>query len=142
MEKGAKQMKEKIKVLIIDDEPAILKTMERDLLLDREQDYLIETIADPKGALAKVENFKPDVVLLDNRFGDSEAGIDEILPRIKTFHPDVAVIIITAHRGSDTEPIIRSFGWSADHFLDKPVSPVELRAHVIRVNKKRKETRT
>ncbi len=125
-------MKERIRVLIIDDDSSIINTLKNYLLLDREHEFIIDYESLPDRALSSIKKFQPHVVLLDNQFADKKVGIDELLPRIAGQFPEVKVIVVTGHRGSDTDQIMRALGWNAAGFLDKPnLGPEVLRAKVL-----------
>ena len=133
-------MTKKIRVLIADDDPTILENYSLILELDRSQSYLVETVRQVNDVMGAIKRFRPDVVLLDNHFDDNEAGIDDLLPRISALYPEISVVIITAKRGSDSDPILRAMGWSAEGFLDKPVGKDVLRSKVLEVyERKQKE---
>ncbi len=63
----------------------------------------IEAVAEAatgEEALAALEATRPDVVLLDLGLGD-EVGFD-VLRAIRTWHPDVRVLVLTMHRDHET----------------------------------------
>jgi DNA-binding NtrC family response regulator len=125
-------MKDRIRVLIVDDEAPIVNSLRNMLILDRENEFVVNHESAPERVIAAVKSFQPHVVILDNFFAQKEMGIDDLLPRIAGQFPDVKVIIITAHRGADTDPIVRALGWSAAAFLDKQgIAPELLRRKVL-----------
>lgn len=125
--------RETIRVLIADDESTVIEGFRSDLMLDRTPSYhyLVEYTTRPDDVTDKIRSFDPHVVLLDDQFENKKVGIDELLPRISGQFPDVKVIVVTAHRGADTEPIRRALGWQAHDFLDKAnLTPALLREKV------------
>ena len=108
-----------IRVLIADDDGAIIETYKNWLTMDRDYRFIVEWETEADRIIEKVEWFKPDVVLLDNVFADGASGIDQVLPSLKAICPEVAVIIVTGKRGPDTRQIRKSIAWQASDFLDK-----------------------
>lgn len=125
-------MKDRIRVLIVDDEAPIVNSLRNMLILDLENEFVISHESTPERVISAIKTFQPQVVLLDNFFAQKEMGIDDLLPRIAGQFPNVKVIMITAHRGADTEQIVRALGWSAAAFLDKQgITPEVLRRKVL-----------
>lgn len=83
---------EKIRVLIVDDQPAILSLVERIL---RPEGYAVLTAADGVEALKVVEEEFPDLVLMDIRMPKLD-GI-EALKRLKKTHPAIPVIMMSGY---------------------------------------------
>src|ERR1700716_1757631 len=112
-------MTESHRILIIDDERPILLTLEA--LLGR-HGYEVETAATAAAAQKQLKAKSPALVLLDLQLPDAEGF--EMLDRIKTEHPDIQVIILTAHNtlSNGMEAIKRG----AYHFISKPYAPEEL----------------
>jgi len=126
-------MKQRIRVLIADDESPVINTFRNILVLDREHEFVVEYESSPDKVLAGIEQFQPHVVLLDNQFADKMVGIDDLLPRIVGQFPAVKVIIVTGHRGADTDQIMRAIGWNADAFLDKAgLDPELLKTKIVK----------
>ena len=112
-------MTENRRILIIDDERPILLTLEA--LLGR-HGYKIETAATAAAGLRTLKSKSPSLVLLDLQLPDAE-GL-QMLDQIKSEHPDLPVIILTAH---DTlSNAIESIKRGAYHFISKPYAPEEL----------------
>ncbi len=112
-------MTENRRILIIDDERPILLTLEA--LLGR-HGYQTETAATAAAGLRTLENKLPSLVLLDLQLPDAE-GL-EMLDQIKSEHPDLPVIILTAHDSLNNA--IESIKRGAYHFISKPYAPEEL----------------
>ena len=82
----------RIKVLIIDDELMICKSLEAGL---SDMGYVTEIALNKEDALMKVRTLKPDVVLTDMRLG-KDNGID-LIDDIKRFDNDIEVVVMTAY---------------------------------------------
>lgn len=115
-------------ILIVDDERSIRLTTS--IALEAEGHY-VETVED--GTLAvkrsKEENF--DLVFLDLRLGD-EDGL-EILQKILTIKPQQLVTIFTAHASISTA--VKATQLGAFDYLEKPFTPDQLRAILIKAQK-------
>ncbi len=106
--------------LIIEDEATLAKNM--GLYLSR-YGYDIETADTAESALAALERYKPDIVLLDFHL----PGMDGMtaLGKLKTLAPGVPVIMITGH--GTVELVVESMKAGVYDFLTKPVSLGKLR---------------
>jgi|SRR5215213_1919082 len=123
--------KERIRVLIADDDGNAINTLRNYLMLDRDQEFIVSSESSPNRVLAAIDKIKPHVVLLDNQFADEEVGIRDLLPRIAGQFPHVKVIVVTGHRGSDTDQIKEALAWNIAGFLDKQgLEPGDLRKKV------------
>jgi len=101
------------KILVVDDEEDVRLFLE-DFLGER--DLTVMTADCGEHALEKVEENKPDIVLLDLMM----PGIDgiETLRRIKAKHPDIIVIMITALK--DDAKIAEAKKLGAANYIIKP----------------------
>jgi DNA-binding NtrC family response regulator len=114
------------KLLIIDDNPAILNSLK--LLLKTEYEE-VKTISNPNQLYSELEKNEPDVVLLDMNF---RAGVNTgneglyWLREIKKKTPLVEVIMITAY--GDIELAVRSLKEGASDFVLKPWDNEKLKA--------------
>jgi two-component system nitrogen regulation response regulator NtrX len=102
-------------VLIVDDEPSILKTL-GDLLSD--EGFRVITASNGYEALKIIDAESPDLVLLDIWM----PGIDgiETLQQIKHDNPLVQVIIITGH--GNIETAVKATKLGAFDLIEKPLS--------------------
>jgi DNA-binding response OmpR family regulator len=108
------------RVLIADDEPNIVISLE---FLMKQQGYETHVARDGDEALAEVESFRPDLVLLD-----------VMLPRRNGFEvcqklradgwTDLRIVMLTA-KGRDVE-IEKGLALGADAYVTKPFSTGEL----------------
>ncbi len=101
------------RVLVIDDEPSIRRSLSRVLV---ERAFVVETAATAKDGLAAAESFDPHVVLLDLRLPDA-TGLD-VLRELKARDPAVAVLMITAY--GDVSEAVQALHLGAVDFLKKP----------------------
>ncbi len=113
------------RVLIVDDEPRSLYTME--MLLSQEP-YEIDFADSGLAALAKVEANEPDILILDVMLPDID-GL-EVCHRLRADRRWQYIPIILATALDRKEDIVRGLDAGADEFLTKPVNGSELRARV------------
>ncbi len=107
-------------LLIVDDEPNVLYSLERGLYTEGLE---LTTATTAKQALQRVSQQLPDAVVLDVRLPDM-SGL-EVFDRIRQIDPRVPVILITAH--ATTEMAIEAMKRGAFEYLLKPVDLHQLR---------------
>ena len=109
------------KILVIDDEPALQKAMQKAL---KNENYDIIFADNGLEGLELLKKEKPNLVLLDLRMPklDGLGFLEKV--NIKPDDP-YSVVIITGH-GNDRE-VERSFDLGVNFFLHKPLSLVEVR---------------
>ncbi|MEO1401917.1 MAG: hybrid sensor histidine kinase/response regulator [Cyanobacteria bacterium J06635_1] len=112
-------------ILVIDDEPDNYDVVET--LLHREG-YHLSYAASGQGALAQLDIFEPDVILLDVMMPELD-GI-EVCRRIKADPQWRAVPIVMVTALNTKADLARCLSTGADDFISKPVSGTELRARV------------
>lgn len=117
------------RVLVVDDEPAITDFIK--LGLSREG-FEVETAPDGRAALAAVDRFTPDVVVLDVMMPRMD-GIT--LTRELAGDPKRGLVILSAR--DDTEDRIQGLDLGADDYLGKPFEFGELLARVRSVLRRR-----
>jgi DNA-binding NtrC family response regulator len=100
-------------VLIIDDETALVNSLSFAL---RNDGYEVEGAATGADGLRALGERPPAVVLLDVRLPDG-SGL-EWLERIRAAHPEIPVVMISAH--GDTRAAVRSVKMGAFDYLTKP----------------------
>ena len=112
------------KILIAEDEPDNNEFLAELLSLSG---YEVDQAFDGEQGLAKVEEFEPDLVLLDIMMPKID-GL-EFCKRIraKQDYRNLKIIFITAH--GNLEEKINGFNAGADDFLSKPFAPSELLAN-------------
>jgi DNA-binding response OmpR family regulator len=109
-------------VLVVDDEPRILRFVRAEL---ESAGFGVLTASDGDSALEIVEASNPDLVVLDVIM----PGMDgfEVLRRLRARRA-VPVVLLTA-RGNDADKV-RGLDLGADDYLTKPFSPDELSARI------------
>ncbi|MBC7085600.1 MAG: response regulator [Methanomethylovorans sp.] len=108
------------RVLVVDDEPAIVDLME----LYLRSDYEIIRAYNGKEALEKARSDKPSVIILDVMMPDMNGY--EVCKVLKTSVETqfIPIIMVTALSGKDEK--IKGLESGADEFLSKPVNRLEL----------------
>src|SRR5512142_1258150 len=110
------------KILVIDDEPHLVKLVRSNL---EAQHYKVISAMDGPSGLAMVEKEGPDLIILDIML----PGMDgfEVLQKIREFSV-VPVVLLTA---KDQEvDVVRGLKLGADDYIRKPFSVHELLARV------------
>ncbi len=115
-------------ILIVDDERSIRLTTS--MALEAEGHY-VETAEDGALALKRIKEEDFDLVFLDLRLGD-EDGL-EILQKIVSMKPQQLVTIFTAHATISTA--VKATQLGAFDYLEKPFTPDQLRAILIKAQK-------
>lgn len=112
-------------ILVVDDEPPIVRLVKAKLRVDR---YEVLTAGTGEQALEILHQESPDMVLLDVMIPDMDGF--ETLRRIRQ-HSTVAVVMLTA-RGSDMDNL-KGLQSGADDYITKPFNPDELAARIAAV---------
>lgn len=102
-------------VYVVDDDPAIRRSLER--LLDS-VGFRIATYATPMAFLAAADDLAMGCVLLDLRMPKMD-GL-EVQARLLHINPDLPVIVITAQ--ADVQAAVRAMKAGAVDFIEKPYS--------------------
>lgn len=109
-------------LLLVDDELGVRESLKMVFA----KDYRVVEADSMDVALAKVEEARPDVVLLDVLMPKAD-GI-EVLRQIKTIHPECCVIILT---GVNSQQLAsKALECGAFDFIGKPFDVVDLRQKV------------
>ncbi|RME98944.1 MAG: response regulator [Chloroflexi bacterium] len=103
------------KILIVDDNPLMLKTL-RDIL--QISGYRVEIAVNGREALEKIKADSFGCVLSDVRMPDV-SGI-ELLHAVKKSHPNLPLVLMTAHSEDDLVQQARAAGVTA--VLEKPLN--------------------
>ncbi len=85
---------------------------------------------DDVSGLSQYHQIKPDLILLDLRFGEKEAGLD-LFSKIRSIDPSVEVIVISVVKGVDAK--IQALKHGAYDYLEKPITRETLSIVVDRV---------
>lgn len=121
----------KHKIMIVDDEPDIVKLVKVSLEM---ANFEVSEAFSGQEALDKVQDAKPDIILLDIMMPDINGF--EVCKRLKadTKTKDIPVIMLTAkgQRG-DAEQGLKE---GADDYIIKPFDPYELGEQVLEILRK------
>jgi len=112
----------KAKILVIDDEPAILNVVTAYL---RSEGYEYYTAADGPSGLKAFRAYRPDLVVLDIML----PGMDGIELLTQLRRESQAYVIMLTARAEETDKVI-GLSIGADDYLTKPFSPRELMARI------------
>ena len=123
-----KQAKREGKILLVDDDPGLLRLLSIRL---RAEGYDVEAVESAHKALGALRQFSPDLVVTDLRM-DKMDGIG-LLKELQTRSPGLRVVIITAH--GTIPDAVTATQHGAFGFLTKPVDKDELMALVDRALK-------
>src|SRR6266481_8299277 len=116
------EMKQAKKILLVDDEPGMLRYIKTLLELD---EFAVETASTGEEALALLQKgSEPDLVLLDLLM----PGIDglQTLEQVRQLRPSVKVIMLSCV--TDTRKVVQAIRLGASDYLTKPFQKAELDA--------------
>ena len=113
------------RILVVEDEPMVAEVVERYLVRDGHE---VRVEADGRAALAAVDEFAPDLIVLDLML----PGLDglEVCREVRA-RGETPVIMLTA-RGEEADKLL-GLDLGADDYVTKPFSPRELAARVAAV---------
>ena len=109
----------KNKLLIIDDDPKLLKLLKKVF----EDDYIVSTAKNAADGLNQFREIDFSAALLDVVLPDRN-GI-EVLKEMRNIDSNFPIIVITGHASIDLA--VRAMKLGAFYFVEKPVSPMALR---------------
>jgi two-component system KDP operon response regulator KdpE len=109
-------------VLIVDDEPAIVRALELNL---RRHQFQVDSAATGRLALDIYARLRPDLVLLDLGLPDVD-GLDVI--RSIRAHASTPIVVLSV-RGAERDKV-QALELGADDYLTKPFGPSELLARI------------
>ncbi len=112
----------KERILVVDDEMEIRRALSRALTA---RDYAVETAADGEEALARVEEFRPDLLVLDLNLPRLDGR--EVCRRIRTWS-SVPILVLSVRE--DESDKVAALDLGADDYLTKPFGIDELLARV------------
>ncbi|QFS48646.1 hybrid sensor histidine kinase/response regulator [Nostoc sphaeroides] len=112
-------------ILVVDDQPDNFDVIEAIL---SNQNYLLHYAASGEEAIASLNLFQPDVILLDVMMpGTDGIEVCQQIKAIPKWQP-VPIIMVTALTAK--EDLARCLKSGAEDFISKPVNAVELRARI------------
>jgi two-component system, OmpR family, alkaline phosphatase synthesis response regulator PhoP len=117
--------KQKIKVLVVDDEPDIVEILKYNL---QKEGYEVATAEDGIKAVKIASKFQPDVILLDIMMPNQD-GVETCLqirqiPELK----HAFIIFLTARMEEYSE--VAAFDVGADDYITKPIKPRALMSRI------------
>jgi two-component system response regulator AtoC len=115
-------MKAAANILLVDDEPGMLRYIRTLLEVDH---YKVETASTGEEAIERVQKgFHPELVLLDLLM----PGIDglQTLEQLRKLHPSAKVVMLSCV--SDTRKVVQAIRLGAQDYLTKPFQKAELDA--------------
>src|SRR5882724_4207353 len=116
------EMKQAKKILLVDDEPGMLRYIKTLLELD---EFAVETASTGEEALERLKGgSEPDLILLDLLM----PGIDglQTLEQVRQLRPSVKVIMLSCV--TDTRKVVQAIRLGASDYLTKPFQKAELDA--------------
>lgn len=126
---------EKIHTLVVDDEPGIRFFVEETL---HRSGHEVTTAKSGEDALKILRDTPFDLAILDLKLGGRADGIN-VLQAIRWRWPGTSVIIFTAHGSLDSA--VQAIDHGVEKYIQKPLSPKELRKVVEEVLAEREEDR-
>ncbi|MCM8797931.1 MAG: response regulator [Candidatus Omnitrophica bacterium] len=127
------------KILIIDDDPDMVKAMR---VVLESKNYQVETASSGKEGLKKAEQGKPDLIILDVMMENLDTGF-EVSRELKKdcILKDIPILMLTSIKertGLDFEKEAGDKDWlPVDAYCDKPLNPDDLVAKVEALLQKR-----
>jgi two-component system, cell cycle response regulator len=118
-------MDKRATILIVDDEPFNIDTLEQELA---DLGYATVSAANGREALAQVAATSPDLILLDVMMPEMDGF--EVLTQLKAgdSYRDIPVVIVSAL--SDLGNVVKGIKLGAEDYLPKPFNEVLLRARI------------
>ncbi len=115
---------EEKRVLVVDDEPVVCRSVQRIL---HSRGFQVDQSLGGAEALQKMEQAPYDLVLLDLRMPDMDGM--QVLQAIKERWPEVKVIVVTGY--ASVESAVETIQNGAEGYLPKPFTPSELLAAAV-----------
>jgi two-component system, cell cycle sensor histidine kinase and response regulator CckA len=108
------------KILILDDETIQLEIADS---LFTELNYKVRTQSDPEKIYKDIDDFRPDIVILDMILTENLDGLD-VYRKIKEKHKDMKVMIISGY--SESERVVEAISLGVKRFVKKPFTIEEI----------------
>ncbi len=119
-------MSDKIRVLLVDDDPDFI---EANSIILEASGFEVLTASSGAEGLKKVEEEKPDLVVLDVMMENTDEGFSVARKIRKKLHSEVPIIMLTSvsqATGYTFKPEEHPDFFPVDQFLEKPVPPTTL----------------
>lgn len=111
------------KILIIEDDPVINKTLEYNL---KRAGYSVITAGDGLTGLQSAREDKPDLILLDLMLPELDGF--QLCKEVRSINPMIPILMLTALE--DESDMIKGLNLGADDYITKPFSMAELIARI------------
>jgi two-component system response regulator FixJ len=121
--------KEKLKVFIVDDEPAFCKALKKTL----QEHFEVCAFTNPAVCLNEIKKSECDLLIADYKMKKMN-GI-ELLEKVKQFAPDMPVLIVSGF--GDIHSAVSAIKKGAFDFIQKPLSKNLLLSEVNRILEKK-----
>src|SRR5262252_5895435 len=102
------------RILVVDDEAGMLRSVERVL----GEDYEVVSTRSPRDAVGVAEAFKPDLAILDIQMPEMDGF--QLMEQLRALDPDIDVIFMTGSIHELDAKLIRAIRKDAFYFLQKP----------------------
>ncbi len=113
-------------IFVVDDEPAMLRTVTRVL----ERDYQVRGFSSPVTALEAARQAKPDLAVVDIRMAEMDGF--ELMNALKAQDEDVRVILMTGSVFDTDKKLVRAIREKAFFYIHKPFERAVLQTLVDR----------
>jgi two-component system KDP operon response regulator KdpE len=110
------------RVLVVDDEPQILRALALNLTA---RGYDVDTAEDGTSALNGAVSGRPDVIVLDLGLPDIDGF--QVIQALRTWS-STPIVVLSAHSGSEEK--VRALDLGADDYVQKPFDMAELLARL------------
>jgi len=119
------------KIMVVDDD-----TLGREYLCEtlRRSGYTVEDANNGQQAIVKLTRARCDVIFLDMKM-PGMCGMD-VLEKVKSIHPEVTVILMTAY--GTIETAVEAMKKGAYDYIIKPFSPDQIELLISRINERQK----
>jgi sigma-B regulation protein RsbU (phosphoserine phosphatase) len=108
------QQRQRSRVLVVDDDPSILRTVGRIL----ERDHDVELVSSGAEALQSLNSFRPDVAIVDIRMPEMD-GL-QLMQRFHAQRPELDVIVMTGTADEPDANLVQAIVAGAFYFVQKP----------------------
>ena len=129
-------MARQAKILIVDDDPVFIEATKAVL---ESKDYQVSTAYDGDEGLQKVQDERPDLIVLDIIMPTKDGfTVCEQLKSDPTFS-EIPVLILTSFaekKGETSIPVSEGLALEAEDYIDKPVLPDELLSRIEKMLKR------
>jgi sigma-B regulation protein RsbU (phosphoserine phosphatase) len=102
------------RILIVDDEPGMLRAVERVL----GSAYTVVAFRSSPAALRAAKEFKPDLAILDIRMPEMDGF--ELMSQLKADSPELQIILMTGSVNDLDDKLVRALRSPAFYFIQKP----------------------